>query len=86
MPWWEEGSLRTEATVRGGVGVRDAHGVAGLVLPRSTFSGYWYHTPTCTRWASHTSDYLCGWWLWQLTVPGPQVPRLCSISHRPPAM
>lgn len=60
LPWWEEGSLKTEATVRGGVGVREAHGVAGLVLPRSTIRGNWHHIPTCTRWASHTSDYLCG--------------------------
>lgn len=47
------------------------HRVAGMVPPRTRSSVWWALAPphTCTRWASHTSDYPCGWQLWQLAVP-----------------
>lgn len=70
------------------MGVRGAHGVAGVVLPRTrnNISGYWHHTPTyITRRASHISDYPYEWWLWQLTVPGNLKSLSCAIppiGHR----
>lgn len=72
--------MKTEATVRVGVGVRGAHRVAGVVLPRTRSTIRWLLAPHPHLYKMGQSHFrLPGWWFWQLTVPGNPTSLACAV-------